>query len=239
VKAVILAAGKGTRLLPYTNIVPKALMLIGSAKEKPITIIERLIMEIVSAGITDVFIVVNFKAEMIKDYLDGAKLGCKITYVLQEKLDGNGGAFYRCQKQIGKSSALIVDCDNYFFDSKAISKMKKLHERSKADLSVAVAPVKEISKYAIIKASNGKAVDIYEKPTDSSWGNLAKSGLLMLSASLAAKPKEISKVGGEYTTTQIIKYCLQNKLKTNLYRLEHGFSDIGTWNEYFALLKNS
>jgi dTDP-glucose pyrophosphorylase len=244
-KAVILAAGKGTRLQPYSKILPKALMPIAVSKEKVfITVIERLISQIVAAGITDVVVVVNYRADLIKEFLGaGASLGCKISYVFQDKLDGNAGAFYRCKQMIGKADALIADCDNYFFDDSAIKEMRQLHESSASDLSVAVAPVKEISKFAIIKTSEMTPLDIFEKPSDEKeWGNLAKSGLMMLSNKLASLDKKISLAGnGEYTTTQIVKYCISRKseFKTTLFLLKKGFSDIGTWQEYISLLRKN
>ena len=204
------------------------------------TIIEHLISQIVLAKIKKVFVIVNYKPDMIKDYLgNGSKFGCKIRYILQKELDGNAGAYYKAQKYIGESDVLIADCDNYFSNDNIFVEMRKKHENETVDLTVGVDRTKNIKKFAIIKVSRDeKAVDIAEKPTNERlWGNLAKSGVIILSNGLAKMNKKISREKrGDYTTTNIIKYCIDNKLNIFLFYIEGGFNDIGTWDEYVPLL---
>jgi NDP-sugar pyrophosphorylase family protein len=78
-KAVILAGGKGTRLRPYTTLIPKPLVPIG---EK--AIIEILLNQLYKNKVDEIFICVNHFAELIKAYLgDGTKYGIKINYSLE------------------------------------------------------------------------------------------------------------------------------------------------------------
>jgi dTDP-glucose pyrophosphorylase len=88
-KAVILAAGKGTRMRELTNEVPKP-MLRGQ-DGKPI--LELILEGIVAAGIRDVFIVTGFKAEVIENYFgDGSKWNARISYGRQRVQNGTGKA---------------------------------------------------------------------------------------------------------------------------------------------------
>jgi NDP-sugar pyrophosphorylase family protein len=252
-KAVILAAGKGSRLLPYSKIMPKALMPIELNSDNSFrSVIERLIFQIVSAKITDIFIVVNYKADLIKCLLnDGSDYNCRIKYVFQDVLDGNAGAFYRCQNLIGDEDVLIADCDNYFPENDFIKEMVKKHKLNKTDITFNVARVKDISKFAIIKEDGElNPIDIIEKPRDSDFGNLAKGGIIILSNRLSKLDKSISKIDKSisktdslelYTTTQIVKYCIQNKskYKMQLCLTPQGFNDIGTWEEYIPLFKKN
>lgn len=241
-KAVIVAAGKGTRLAPFNEVMPKPIMPIGKKDDGTFkTIIERLIEQLVFAGVKDIAIIINYKGDMIKDYLkNGSSHGCNITYRIQDTLDGNAGAYYRAQDFVGDDDVIITDADNFMIDDNIFTKLAEQHKNEGDELTVAVSPVENIKKFAIIKVDeNGKPIDIFEKPTDEAeWGHLAKSGIMMLSNKLAKMDKEISRIPeGEYTTTQIIKYCLEKNLKISLFDIEGGFNDIGTWNEYLPVLR--
>lgn len=243
-KAVILAAGKGTRLQPFSEILPKPLMPVGlNTRGEFKTIIEYLIDQIYCAGIREIFLIVNYKADMIMNYLkEGILPDIKITYLFQSVLDGNGGAFYRAQHLLGGEDVLISDSDNFVSDSDIFVSMINFHQQKKAEITVGVSTVKHVEKFAIIKTDgNGNPLDIKEKPSrGEGWGNLAKSGMMILSNQFALIDKEISFAKEkEYTTTQMIKYALDNKIKTALFNISANFYDIGTWNEYIPLLRRN
>ena len=78
-KAIILAGGKGTRLRPYTTVIPKPLVPIG---EK--AIIEILLNQLYKYNVDEIFVCINHFAELIKAFLgDGRKYGIKINYSLE------------------------------------------------------------------------------------------------------------------------------------------------------------
>jgi NDP-sugar pyrophosphorylase family protein len=87
VKAVILAGGKGTRLRPYTTVLPKPLMPIG---ERPI--LEILIRQMSAKGFKDIIVTTGYLAELIMTFLgDGSKFGVKIKYSKEAKPLGTAG----------------------------------------------------------------------------------------------------------------------------------------------------
>jgi dTDP-glucose pyrophosphorylase len=87
-KAVILAAGKGTRMRDLTNEVPKPMLKVHG---KPI--LEHIVMGVLSAGIRDIFIVTGFRADVIEDYFgNGRKWAANLTYGRQLIQDGTGKA---------------------------------------------------------------------------------------------------------------------------------------------------
>ncbi len=80
-RAVILAGGKGTRLRPYTTVLPKPLMPLD---DRPI--LEIVIRQLAKAGFDRVTLAVNHQAELIKAFFqDGARLGVTIDYSLEDK----------------------------------------------------------------------------------------------------------------------------------------------------------
>ena len=103
-KAVILAAGKGTRMRELTNEVPKPMLKV---EGRPI--LEHIIKGIIGAGIRDIFIVTGFKAETIENYFgDGAKRGERIAYGRQLVQDGTGKAPELAKEFIGASPFLLT-----------------------------------------------------------------------------------------------------------------------------------
>lgn len=243
-KAVILAAGRGTRLAPYSDILPKPLMPVAlDANGAFVPIIDRLVAQIRAAGVDGIVVAVNYLSDLIVRHLgDGSRFGVPISYVFQEALDGNAGAFYRAQAQVSGHDVIVTDADNYLGDDAVFADLAGALRSSGAACAVAVSRVKDVRKFAIIKTdAAGRPVDIFEKPQDEAeWGNLAKSGMMALSAELAAMDKAISIApNGEYTTTGIIKHCLSAGKKVVLHEISTGFNDIGTWPEYLSVLRRN
>lgn len=86
-KAVVLAGGKGTRLAPYTNVLPKPLMPIGD-----MPILEVLLRQMRSAGVDEVVLTVGHLASLLKAFFqDGDQLGIKIDYSIEDKPLGTAG----------------------------------------------------------------------------------------------------------------------------------------------------
>jgi len=86
-KAVILAGGKGTRLAPYTAVLPKPLMPVGD-----LPILEIVIRQLRHYGVSDIVLAVGYLAELIKAYFgDGHRFGVRIRYSREEKPLGTAG----------------------------------------------------------------------------------------------------------------------------------------------------
>jgi len=238
-QAIILAAGIGSRLNPLTEHIPKPLVPVSFSNGRAVTIIDKILNQVKAAGIKDVFVVVNYKKEMIQKYLgDGSAFGLHVRYVLQDKLDGNGGALFRCQGLV-KEDVLFTDCDNFIDDGKVFLHLRELFERSKADAAVGVKKVEDIKRFAIFKTDkDGKIVDVFEKPTDEKeWGNLAKTGFAIISNKIMKMGMDVCKTEkGEYATTQLFKHMIENGMKLVPCIVEAEFEDIGTWESYGRIL---
>src|SRR5512134_448433 len=86
-KAVVLAGGKGTRLTPYTKILPKPLMPIGD-----MPILEVLLRQVKASGVEDVVLTVGHLSELLKAFFqDGHQWGLNICYSYEEKPLGTAG----------------------------------------------------------------------------------------------------------------------------------------------------
>lgn len=103
-KAVILAAGKGTRMKELTNEVPKPMLRVHG---KPI--LEHILSGLLSAGIREVFIVTGYKAEVIENHFgDGSKWNARIAYGRQLVQDGTGKAPELAKEFVGSDNFLLT-----------------------------------------------------------------------------------------------------------------------------------
>lgn len=108
-KAVLLAAGKGTRLKPLTNNIPKVMIPV---KGKPI--LEYHVEQLSRAGIKDLYINLHHLPEKIKDYFkDGKRWNVNIQYSFEPDILGTAGAVKRLEKEIGIVPFLVIYGDNF------------------------------------------------------------------------------------------------------------------------------
>ena len=106
-QAVILAAGEGQRLRPFTVNRPKVMLSIG---DKPI--LEYVIEALAENGIRSIVLIVGYKKEQIFDYLgSGEQLGVEITYITQERQLGTAHALFQA-KAVTDTEFLVLPGDN-------------------------------------------------------------------------------------------------------------------------------
>ncbi len=97
-KAVILAGGLGTRLAPFTDVIPKPLLPIGEQ-----SLMEVQICNLAKHGFTEIYIATNYKSELVEAYLgDGSKYGVKLSYSKEEKRLGTCGPLSLLEKELNE-----------------------------------------------------------------------------------------------------------------------------------------
>lgn len=106
-KAVILAGGLGSRLKPFTDIIPKPLLPLG---EK--TVLEIQLEQLRKSGFDEVFLAVNYKADYIQSFLgDGEKYGVKLHYSIEDKPLGTCGPITLLRDQLRDEPFLLMNGD--------------------------------------------------------------------------------------------------------------------------------
>ena len=110
--ALILAAGKGSRMWPLSENIPKPLLPLGG-----LPIIERQIQELISVGVKELYILIGYRMKEISDYLDNAKLDININYIVQEQQNGTGHAVNQAKGKIRGdfyclNGDIIIDKEN-------------------------------------------------------------------------------------------------------------------------------
>ena len=188
-KALILAAGKGERLLPTTENCPKVLVpIIG----KPI--IEYIINDLAKLEIKQLVVVVGHKSEQVKEYLsDGAKFGVNISYVHQKILTGEAEAILAAEGPLqGTEPFLVVDGD-FVADAGLIGGTMRVGLENDADIAVALTRVQDPTHFGVVKLlENNRILDVVEKPPlKEAPSNLAVSSIYLFKSSIFEPLKKI------------------------------------------------
>lgn len=171
-KAVILAAGKATRLRPVTLTMPKALVPVANK-----TLIGYAIDVLKRAGLTDIGIVVNDLESSIPQTLtNGASMGVNLEYIVQAEQLGLAHAVGLCRSFVGDEPFCVFLGDNIFQD-----KMENLFrgfEQSSAEAAIALGEVSDPTRYGIAELGDERIDRVVEKPKEPK-SNLAIAGVYL------------------------------------------------------------
>ncbi len=157
-KAVILAGGRGTRLYPYTTILPKPLMPLGD-----IPILEIVLQQLSLYGFTEAILAVGYLSEIIKAYFGNKRVinGLKITYIDEEIPLGTIGPI----KEIRGLNKTFLVMNGDILTTLDYVKMLKFHRGNKSDLTLAIHNRSVNINYGVIDVDSDNIVQGHkEKP---------------------------------------------------------------------------
>jgi bifunctional UDP-N-acetylglucosamine pyrophosphorylase/glucosamine-1-phosphate N-acetyltransferase len=200
-KAVLLAAGEGVRLLPITATRPKHLIKVGG---KPI--LQFCLEAVKNAGITETVIVTHYMGNAIRQYFgDGEKFGLHINYVEQKAVLGTGNATCVAEPYVDDDFVLVYG--DLLFGSDAIKNVLNSYKRGKTGAVIGVVPVDKPESYGIIELDEEKKVKrIVEKPVAGKVAsNLANAGVYVLTQQIFDQIKQTkATVRGELELTDAV-----------------------------------
>lgn len=218
VPLVIMAGGKGTRLYPYTKILPKPLIPIGD-----IPIMERIINRFTVHGIRDIYAILNYRKNMIISYFSEQRLDVDIHYVEENEPLGTAGGLKLIDKKM-ETPFFLTNCDvlikaNY-------SDIYKYHIENGNEITMVVAMKNIVVPYGVVCASeHGMVVNMEEKPTLS---YLINTGLYVLN------PEVLNDIPENtfFHMTDLTNRLLECKRKVGMYPIsEDSFLDMGEFEE--------
>ena len=171
-KAVLLVGGRGTRLKPLTDKLPKALLEVQGK-----TIAEHLFDLLKKYGIRDVVLCVGYLRDKIKEHFgDGSNFGMNITYVEENEPLGTAGPLKLAKKHL-KDSFIVSNGDE--LKDINIPRMFRLHKRKNALATIALTTVDEPSHYGVARLDGSRIIEFVEKPTHPP-SNLINAGFYIL-----------------------------------------------------------
>ena len=224
-KAVLLAAGAGERLLPITATRPKHLIKIAG---KPI--LQYCLDAVKLAGISEVIVVTHYMSESIQSYFgDGSKIGLKVTYVEQGKTLGTGNATEVVEPYIDGDFVLIYG--DLLFGQNTVNVVLEKFKEGKSAAAMAVVPVDQPENYGIIEQDAQRGVKrLVEKPTAGKvLSNLANAGIYVFSKEVFDEIRRTkTSIRGECELTDAITMLVKGGKTVNAVKLSKGdWFDIG------------
>ena len=218
-RAVILAGGKGTRLRPFTSLIPKPLVPVGGKY----SIMEVIIMQLAKAGFDHVTIAVNHLAHLIMSYFgDGAKWGIKIDYSIEEQ-ELSTIAPLKLIKDL-PDTFLVMNGD--VLSNLDFEVFYKSHKNSNSEVSVAAFPRNVKIDYGVLHVDkNDNLKEFQEKP---SFNYLVSMGVYCINK------KVIDRIDKEvpYGFDDLMTDSIENNQKVRIDRFNGIWYDIGRPEDY-------
>lgn len=226
VPVVIMAGGKGTRLKPITNVIPKPLIPIG---EK--TILEMIINRFHKYGVKDFYISLNYKSEMIKYYLENLNLKDINIHYLEEQVPlGTAGSLSLLREKV-KGRCFVTNCD--ILVNEDYKEVLDYHIESESLLTIVGVIKTETIPYGLIESDeNGRVIGINEKPTNSYIFN---SGMYIVEEVVLDLIPE-----NEFLNmTDLVSKLINSGQRVSYFPVsENSWFDIGEWDKYLKTLEN-
>jgi len=194
-QAVILAAGKGTRMEPLTLTRPKVLLEVAGR-----TMLEHNLEQLVGL-VSEVFVVIGYRGKMVRQAIGDSFKGMKIKYIWQKDQNGTGGALMLCERKL-KDKFIILNGDDFY-------SKKDIKKGLKHKYCVMGAKVKSPEKWGIFTVKDKKIAGFEEKPKKSkSWW--ANTGFYVFDKDVFNYELKKTK-RKEYEITDYVKYLIKNK----------------------------
>lgn len=213
-KVIIMAGGKGERLLPYTSVVPKPLIPI---EGKPI--LEHIMDRFKKFGCNDFSLAINYKKNMIKAYFDDIEMDYNIEYIEEEKPLGTGGALWLLK---GKESKpfFVSNCD--IIVNADYADIYKKHKKAGNQITIVTSLKQFTIPYGVISIGPlGYVEGLIEKPKSDFFVN---TGFYVLEPAVIERLKENTFIH----ITDLIEECINEGLKVGTYPIgEEAWMDMG------------
>jgi dTDP-glucose pyrophosphorylase len=211
--AVIMAGGRGERLRPYTDTVPKPMIKIAG---RPI--LERLVLHFIGYGIKTIFLSIQYLGEIIEQYFgDGSRFGCEIRYLRETEPLGTAGALSllpeapTCPLMLANGD-LITEFD--------AGSMLAFHDKESARITVGVREYRHTVPFGVAEVAGTQVVGFREKPL---MACLANAGIYVLEPAVIPMVKS----GESCTMPDLIARCIEKKHRVSAYPIREGWIDVG------------
>lgn len=222
---VIMAGGKGTRLRPLTNVLPKPLIPIGRQ-----TMLEDIMDRFVECGCHDFFISVNYKADIIRHYLENLDKPQYNIYCFQEdKPLGTAGSLSLLRNKINETF-FVSNCDSIIDED--YGEILRYHRDNHNEITLISAIKSFFIPYGTLETGiDGLLESLHEKPELTFKIN---TGMYILEPHLLAEiPSD-----RVYHITYLIDKLTKENRRVGVYPInESSWTDIGNWDEYMKYIK--
>jgi NDP-sugar pyrophosphorylase family protein len=225
-KAIVLAAGLGTRLRPLTDLISKPMAPIVN---RPV--MEHIIKLLVKHRFTDIVCNLHWYPEEIKNYFgDGSRWKINIVYSYEEELLGTAGGVKNVEDFFEKSTFMVISGDA--LTDIDLTRVFKFHKQKGGMATIVLTEVEDTSKYGVVLLDEDKSIKGFqEKPlSGKAKSNLANSGIYIF------EPEIFDYLPAKGQFYDFGKDLFPDLLKKNIkyygYQHNHYWNDVGSLEEY-------
>jgi dTDP-glucose pyrophosphorylase/CBS domain-containing protein len=224
VSVVIMAGGKGTRMEPFTNVLPKPLIPI---HEKPI--IEHIIERFTDMGCSDFHLTVNYKGKILKAYFEELKHDYSVSFVDEAEPLGTAGSLQYIKGEFDKPF-FVTNCD--IIIKADYASLYKFHQKGGYDITLVASAKEYIIPYGTCELNDeGYLSHINEKPH---YDFLINTGLYILNPDML----KLIPANKFYHITHLIEDAKNQGKKVGVFPVDDdAWVDIGQWKEYKKVLE--
>lgn len=216
-QAVIMAGGRGTRLMPLTEDLPKPMLPVGG---RPL--LERIIEQLHEAGIRHVNISTHYKSEKIVDHFgDGRAFGVDLQYVNEDRPLGTGGALGLMSTP--SETQLVINGD--ILTQVDFRAMRDFHQDHGAEMTVAVGRYEVQVPYGVVECDGARVARLKEKPQ---VGFLINAGVYLLEPSVY----NLIPSGHKFNMTDLIHWLLEAGRPVIGFPIREYWLDVGQHGDY-------
>ncbi len=219
VPVVIMAGGKGTRLEPFTNVLPKPLLPV---HEKPI--IEHIIERFAELGCSNFYLTVNYKGKILKAYFEEMQQNYQVHFVEEYEPLGTAGSLRYLHEQFDQPF-FLTNCD-IIIKADYVS-LYEFHQKNGYDLSLMASAKEYVIPYGTCELDGeGHLLQINEKPR---FDFLVNTGLYVLNPDILSLIPE----NRFYHITNLIEDAKKRGKKVGVFPIDDDdWIDVGQWAEY-------
>ncbi|MGB6191231.1 MAG: sugar phosphate nucleotidyltransferase [Terracidiphilus sp.] len=217
---VIMAGGRGTRLAPFTNVLPKPLIPVGDR-----TIIEIIIDQFLAYGLKDFRLSINYKSKILKSYFEELAPSYSVSFIEEKEPRGTAGGLLPLRAP-GADSIIVTNCDIVIEAN--LADLVAFHNENNYDLTL-VASLKDYRiPYGVceLEKGDGSLACITEKPQ---YSFLVNTGMYVVRRNrLSLIPEQ-----GVCDMTDFIATIKSNGGRIGVFPIgENAWIDTGEWAEY-------
>ena len=195
-KAIILAAGRGVRMMPLTAHTPKPLLKVNNRALIDYTI------DLLPKEVSEVIVIVNYLGNQIIEYLNKNYFNLKFRFIWQKDLSGTYKAVELAKEYLRDEKFLVLFSDD-------LHSKKAVTELVKYDLGIIVAEAEHPERFGVVNLKNGNIIDsIEEKPAEPK-SNFVNVGVHILDSRIFNYMPN-PPVGSEYYLTEAIAKMLKD-----------------------------
>tara|TARA_B100002019_G_scaffold293510_1_gene321760 strand:- start:5167 stop:6219 length:1053 start_codon:yes stop_codon:yes gene_type:complete len=221
---IIMAGGLGTRLKPFTDVLPKPLVPINDK-----TIIENIIENFKKHSVKEFYISLNYKSKIIKSYLRETYPKLKFNFLEEKSKLGTIGSLSLFKAR--KKHFFVTNCD--ILVDIDYNSLYQHHKNNNSDLTIVVCKMSFSIPYGTVSIkSNGEIKKLNEKPKSEYFVN---TGLYIFKDEII----KIIPKNKNFDFDVLIDKCLKSGLKVGTYIIDHSrWHDVGEWINYGKTINN-